>query len=37
MKANPDKFKAIAISNNNSFNLYGNIIKTEDKVKLLGV
>jgi len=42
MKANPDKFKAIAISKNthsknNSFNLSGNIIKTEDKVKLLGV
>jgi hypothetical protein len=42
MKANPDKFQAIAIgkntqSNNISFNLNGNIIKTEDEVKLLGV
>ena len=38
MKANPDKFQAIAIgkntqSNNISFNLNGNIIKTEDEVK----
>ena len=42
MKANPDKFQAIAIgkntqSKNISFNLNGNIIKTEDEVKLLGV
>ena len=46
MKANPDKFQAIAIgkntqSKNISFNLNGNtffcIIKPEDEVKLLGV
>ena len=42
MKVNPDKFQAIAIGNNTqskniSFNSYGNIIKTEDEVKLLGV
>lgn len=42
MKANPDKFQAIAIGNkshseNISFNLKGNIIKCEDQVKLLGV
>jgi hypothetical protein len=42
MKVNPDKFQAIAIgkntqSKNISFNLNGNIIKTEDEVKLLGV
>ena len=42
MKANPDKFQEIAIgkntqSKNISFNLNGNIIKTEDEVKLLGV
>jgi len=42
MKMNPDKFQAIAIgintqSKNISFNLNGNIIKTEDEVKLLGV
>jgi hypothetical protein len=41
MKVNPDKFQAIAIgkntqSKNISFNLNGNIIKTEDEVKLLG-
>jgi hypothetical protein len=39
MKANPDKFQAIAIgkntqSKNISFNLNGNIIKTEDEVYL---
>jgi hypothetical protein len=42
MKANPDKYQAIAIgknaqSKNISFYLNGNIIKTEDKVKFLGV
>ena len=42
MKANHDKFQAIAIgkntqSKNISFNLNGNIIKAEDEVKLLGV
>ena len=42
MKVNPDKFQAIAIgksiqSKNISFNLNGNIIKTEDEFKLLGV
>jgi hypothetical protein len=42
MKVNPDKFQAIAIgkntqSKNISFNLNGNIIKTEDDVKILGV
>ena len=42
MKANPDEFQAIAIgknthSKNISFNFNGNIIKTEDEVKLLGV
>ena len=42
MKANHDKFQAIAIgkntqSKNISFNLKGNIIKTEDEVKFLGV
>jgi hypothetical protein len=42
MKANPDKYQAIAIgkntqSKNISFNLNGNIIKTENEVKLLGV
>jgi hypothetical protein len=42
MKANPDKFQAIAIgkktkNENISFNLNGNIIKYEDEVKLLGV
>ena len=42
MKANPDKFQAIAIGKktkieNISFNLNGNIIKCEDEVKLLGV
>jgi hypothetical protein len=42
MKANPDKFQAIAIgkktkNENISFNLNGNIIKCEDEVKLLGV
>ena len=42
MKANPDKFQAIAIGNkshsgNISLNLKGNIIKCEDEVKLLGV
>ena len=42
MKVNPDKFQAIAIgkntqSKNISFNLNGNIIKTDDEVKLLGV
>jgi hypothetical protein len=42
MKVNPDKFQAIVIgkntqSKNISFNLNGNIIKTEDEVKLLGV
>ena len=42
MKANPDKFQAIAIGKNTlskkiSFNLNGNIIKTEDEVKLCGV
>jgi hypothetical protein len=41
MKVNPDKFQAIAIgkntqSKNISFNLNGNIIKTEDEVKLRG-
>jgi retron-type reverse transcriptase len=40
MKVNPDKFQAIAIgkntqSKNISFNLNGNIKKTEDEVKLL--
>jgi hypothetical protein len=40
MKANPDKFQAIAIgkktkNENISFNLNGNIIKCEDEVKLL--
>ena len=39
---NPDKFQSIAIgkraqSKNISFNSNGNIIKTEDEVKLLGV
>jgi hypothetical protein len=39
MKANPDKFQAIAIGNkshseNISFNLKGNIIKCEDEVKI---
>jgi hypothetical protein len=42
MKANPDKFQAIAIgketkNENISFNLNGNIIKCENEVKLLGV
>ena len=42
MKVNPDKFQTIVIgkstqSKNISFNLNGNIIKTEDEVKLLGV
>jgi hypothetical protein len=42
MKANPDKFQAIAIgknaqSKNISFNLNGNFIETQDEVKLLGV
>jgi hypothetical protein len=42
MKANPDKFQAIAIgkkskNENISFNLNGNIIKCEDEVKLLRV
>jgi hypothetical protein len=42
MKANPDKFQAIAIGNKShsehiSFNLKGNIIKCEDEVKLLGI
>jgi hypothetical protein len=42
MKANPNKFQAIAIgkktkNENISFNLNGNIIKCEDEVKLLGV
>ena len=43
MKANPDKFKAIAIGKKNpknkniSFNLNDNIIKCEDEIKLLGV
>ena len=42
MKANPDKFQAIAIgkktkNKNISFNLNGNIIKCEDEVTLLGV
>jgi hypothetical protein len=42
MKVNPDKFQAIGIgkntqSKNISFNLNGNIIKTEDEVKLLEV
>jgi hypothetical protein len=42
MKANPDKFQAIAIgkipkSQNLSFNLSGNKIVCEDNVKLLGV
>ena len=42
MKANPDKFQAIAIekktkNENISFNLNGNMIKCEDEVKLLGV
>jgi hypothetical protein len=42
MKANPDKFQAIAIgkktkNENISFNLNGNIIKCEDEVKLLEV
>jgi hypothetical protein len=42
MKANPDKFQAIAIgkktkNENFSFNLNGNIITCEDDVKLLGV
>ena len=42
MKVNPDKFQAIATGKNTqfkniSFNLNGNIIKTEDEVKLLGV
>ena len=42
MKVNPDKFQAITIgkntqSKNISFNLNGNIIKTDDEVKLLGV
>jgi hypothetical protein len=42
MKVNPDKFQAIAIGNNTqskniSFNSYGNIIKTENEVKLLEV
>ena len=42
MKVNPDKFQTIAIGKNtqskkDSFNLNGNIIKTEDEVKLLGV
>ena len=42
MKANPDKFQAIAIgkknkSQNLSFNLNGNKIVCEDNVKLLGV
>ena len=40
MKVNPDKFQAIAIGKNTQsknifFNLNGNIIKTEDEVKLL--
>jgi hypothetical protein len=40
MKVNPDKLQAIAIgkntqSKNISFNLNGNIKKTEDEVKLL--
>ena len=43
MKANPDKFQAIAIGKKNpknkniSFNLNDNIIKCEDEIKLLGV
>ena len=42
MKANTDKFQAIAIGKKNkneniSFNLNGNIITCEDEVKLLGV
>ena len=42
MKANPDKFQAIAIGKktkgqNRSFNLSGNKIVCEDNVKLLGV
>ena len=43
MKANPDKFQAIAIekktpkSQNISFNLSGNKIVCEENVKLLGV
>ena len=42
MKANPDKFQAIAIGKKTknehiSFNLNGNIIKCEDEVKLLGI
>jgi hypothetical protein len=42
MKANPDKFQAIAIgkktkSQTLSFNLNGNKIVCEDNVKLLGV
>ena len=42
MKANPDKFQAIAIGNkshseNISFNLKGKIINCEDEVNLLGV
>ena len=42
MKANPDKFQAIAIwkktkSQNLSFHLNGNTIVCEDNVKLLGV
>jgi hypothetical protein len=42
MKANPDKFQAIAIgkkakNQNLSFNLNGNKIVCEDNVKLLGV
>jgi hypothetical protein len=41
-KVNPDKFQSIAIGKNTQsknifFNLNGNIIKTEDEVKLLGV
>ena len=42
MRANPDKFQAIAIGKkthdaNISFNLNDNIIKCDDEVKLLGV
>jgi hypothetical protein len=42
MKANPDKFQAIAIGkktnkHNLTFNLNGNNITCEDNVKLLGV
>ena len=42
MKANPDKFQALAIGNKNhakniTFNLKENLIKCEDEAKLLGV